>query len=92
MKIPFPNGRGAKKGGKMETNKVGVLGAGTMGGGITQVVAQAGLQVALLDMSEALVKGGVEKIGKNLSRSGSFLPRRKKGSFRGSNQPSILKN
>jgi 3-hydroxyacyl-CoA dehydrogenase len=53
----------------MEINKVGVLGAGTMGGGIAQVVAQAGFQVAILDLSEALVKGGVEKIEKNLSRS-----------------------
>jgi len=52
----------------MEINKVGVLGAGTMGGGIAQVVAQAGFQVAILDLSEALVKGGVEKIEKNLSR------------------------
>jgi 3-hydroxyacyl-CoA dehydrogenase len=53
----------------MEINKVGLLGAGTMGGGIAQVVAQAGFQVAILDVSEALVKGGVEKIEKNLSRS-----------------------
>jgi len=53
----------------MEINKVGVLGAGTMGGGIAQVVAQAGLQVVLLDVSEALVKGGVGKIEKSLSKS-----------------------
>jgi 3-hydroxyacyl-CoA dehydrogenase len=53
----------------MEINKVGVLGAGTMGGGIAQVVAQAGFQVAILDLSETLAKGGVEKIEKNLSRS-----------------------
>jgi len=53
----------------MEINKVGVLGAGTMGGGIAQVVAQAGLQVVLLDLSEALVRGGVGKIEKSLSKS-----------------------
>ena len=40
-----------------------------MGAGIAQMTAQAGFQVALLDLSEALVKGGVEKIEKNLSRS-----------------------
>src|SRR4030067_181514 len=53
----------------MEIKKVGVLGAGTMGGGIAQVVAQAGLQTVMLDLSEALVKGGVEKIEKSLSKS-----------------------
>jgi 3-hydroxyacyl-CoA dehydrogenase len=53
----------------MEINKVGVLGAGTMGGGIAQVLAQAGLQTVILDLSEALVKGGVEKIEKSLSKS-----------------------
>jgi 3-hydroxyacyl-CoA dehydrogenase len=58
-----------KRGEKMEINKVGVLGAGTMGGGIAQVLAQAGVQVAILDLSEAFVNRAVEKIEKNLSRS-----------------------
>jgi 3-hydroxybutyryl-CoA dehydrogenase len=49
--------------------QVGIIGAETMGGGIAQVVAQAGFQVALLDLSEALVRGRVEKIEENLSRS-----------------------
>ena len=53
----------------MEIGKVGILGAGTMGGGIAQVVAQAGFQVVLLDLTEALVKGGVGKIEKSLARS-----------------------
>ena len=53
----------------MEVKKVGVLGAGTMGGGIAQVVAQAGFHVRLLDVSEELVKGGIAKIEKSLSRS-----------------------
>jgi 3-hydroxybutyryl-CoA dehydrogenase len=53
----------------MKISKVGILGAGTMGGGIAQVVAQAGFQVGLLDLSEALVRGGVEKIEKSLARS-----------------------
>lgn len=52
----------------MEITKVGVLGAGTMGRGIAQVVAQAGLPVTILDLSEALVKEGVEKIEKGLSK------------------------
>jgi len=53
----------------MEINKVGVLGAGTMGGGIAQVVAQAGFQVAILDLLETLVKKAVEKIERSLSKS-----------------------
>jgi 3-hydroxyacyl-CoA dehydrogenase len=52
----------------MEINTVGVLGAGTMGRGIAQAVAQAGLPVIILDLSEALVKEGVEKIEKGLSK------------------------
>ena len=52
----------------MEIDKVGVIGAGTMGAGIAQVVAQAGVQVVFLDLSEALVKGGVERIEKSLSK------------------------
>lgn len=40
-----------------------------MGGGIAQVAAQAGFQVVLLDLSEMLIREGVEKIEKNLTRS-----------------------
>ncbi len=39
-----------------------------MGIGIAQAVAQAGLPVRMLDLSEVLVKGGIEKIGQNLAR------------------------
>ena len=53
----------------MEIHRVGVLGGGAMGSGIAQVVAQAGFQVVLLDLSEALVQSGLEKIKKSLSRS-----------------------
>lgn len=53
----------------MEISKVGVLGAGAMGSGIAQAVAQAGLPVKMMDLSEILVKGGIEKIEKNLFRS-----------------------
>src|SRR4030043_644850 len=51
-----------------------------MGSGIAQAVAQAGLPVRMLDLSEVLVKGGIEKIGKNLSRSvekGKLSPQQK---------------
>jgi 3-hydroxyacyl-CoA dehydrogenase len=64
----------------MEINQVGILGAGAMGTGIAQTLAQAGLPVRMLDLSEVLVKGGIEKIGKNLSRSvekGKLSPQEK---------------
>lgn len=45
-----------------------VLGAGTMGSGIAQVVAQAGYQVFLRDIETRFVEKGLATIGKNLSR------------------------
>ncbi len=50
-------------------NKVGVMGAGTMGSGIAQVAAQAGFEIILQDLSGALVKKGMEKIEKSLAKS-----------------------
>ena len=49
--------------------KVGVLGAGTMGSGIAQVIAQGGYQVILRDIKEEYVEKGLEGINKNLKRS-----------------------
>ncbi|MGE4274350.1 MAG: 3-hydroxybutyryl-CoA dehydrogenase [Desulfitobacterium sp.] len=49
--------------------KVVVLGAGTMGAGIALVVAQAGFQVVLRDVSEELVNKGLKGIEKILSKS-----------------------
>lgn len=51
----------------MEINKIGIIGAGTMGGGIAQAVAQASFKVLLVDLSSVLVRGAVEKIEKNLA-------------------------
>ena len=48
--------------------KIGVLGAGTMGAGIAQAFAAAGLDVVLRDVSDALVSGGLNIIRKNLDR------------------------
>lgn len=47
-------------------NSIGVIGAGTMGHGIAQVAAQSKLSVVMVDISEELVKKGLEKIRKNL--------------------------
>ncbi|PKN86672.1 MAG: 3-hydroxybutyryl-CoA dehydrogenase [Deltaproteobacteria bacterium HGW-Deltaproteobacteria-1] len=48
--------------------KVCVLGAGLMGNGIAQVCAQAGYDVALRDIEQRFVEGGMKTIQKNLVR------------------------
>lgn len=53
----------------MEIKQVCVLGAGLMGNGIAQVCAQAGFQVALRDIEERFVEGGMSTIRKNLERT-----------------------
>mgnify|MGYP006280628225 CR=1 FL=1 len=49
--------------------KIGVLGAGTMGSGIAQVVAQSGYEVILRDIKEEFVEKGLNTVEKNLNRS-----------------------
>lgn len=48
--------------------KVGVLGTGTMGAGIIQVLAQNGYEVALRARRQTSVDGGIAKIVKNLEK------------------------
>ncbi len=67
----------------MEIREVGVLGSGTMGSGIGQVLVQAGFRVVLLDVSEDVVKRGFERIEGSLSRNvekGRLSPK-EKGEF-----------
>jgi 3-hydroxybutyryl-CoA dehydrogenase len=52
----------------MEIKKICVLGAGLMGNGITQVCAQAGYQVAMRDIEQRFIDGGIKTITKNLAR------------------------
>ncbi len=47
---------------------IGVVGAGTMGNGIAQVSAAAGLQVTMIDVSEAALKRGMDTVARNLER------------------------
>ncbi|RLD30204.1 MAG: 3-hydroxybutyryl-CoA dehydrogenase [Bacteroidetes bacterium] len=47
---------------------VAVIGAGTMGNGITHTFAQSGFKVQLIDVSEAALKKGLDTITKNLDR------------------------
>jgi 3-hydroxybutyryl-CoA dehydrogenase len=53
----------------MKIEKIMVIGAGQMGGGIAQVAAQAGLQVVLNDIDAILINKRVEFIDKTLSRN-----------------------
>src|SRR5688572_102088 len=47
---------------------VSVIGAGTMGNGITHVFAQYGYQVTMIDVSEDALARGLSTISKNLDR------------------------
>jgi 3-hydroxyacyl-CoA dehydrogenase len=51
-----------------DLKKVGVLGAGTMGNGIAQVFAQAGVGVALVDLKTEYLDRALGTIEKNLRR------------------------
>lgn len=53
----------------MEFAKIMVIGAGQMGSGIAQVMAQSGIYVVLRDIKQAFVDKGIANIAKNLSRS-----------------------
>jgi 3-hydroxybutyryl-CoA dehydrogenase len=52
----------------MPVEKIAVIGAGTMGHGIAQVAAQAGLAVALVDVNRELVERGRSMIESNLKK------------------------
>ena len=49
-------------------NTVGIIGAGTMGNGIAQICAAAGLQVVMVDISDAAVSRGIATVGGSLER------------------------
>jgi 3-hydroxybutyryl-CoA dehydrogenase len=52
-----------------EIEKIGVLGCGLMGHGITQVAAQAGYQVVVREVDEPTLAKGISKIEKQLARA-----------------------
>jgi 3-hydroxybutyryl-CoA dehydrogenase len=52
----------------MDTKKIAVIGAGTMGNGIAQVLAAGGLEVVMTDIDEAAVKRGLNTVTKSLDR------------------------
>ena len=51
-----------------EIKTVGIIGAGTMGNGIAQACAVSGIQVVMVDISEAAVAKGVATIAVSLDR------------------------
>lgn len=53
----------------MGFSKVMIVGAGQMGSGVAQVMAQSGLTVVLRDIKQCFVDKGLATIDKNLSRS-----------------------
>jgi 3-hydroxybutyryl-CoA dehydrogenase len=52
----------------MAIEHVVIVGGGVMGNGIAQVVAQAGLRVTLVDISDEALEGARGRIGKSLDR------------------------
>lgn len=52
----------------MDIQHVGVIGAGTMGNGIAQICAVAGLQVSMVDISDEAVQRGIKKVSGSLAR------------------------
>jgi 3-hydroxybutyryl-CoA dehydrogenase len=52
----------------MQIQKVGVIGAGTMGNGIAQIFARGGYSVVLCDVEQRFLNRGLETIIRNLDR------------------------
>lgn len=53
----------------MEVTRVAVVGAGTMGAGIAQVVAQSGIPVTLIDRDSEILKSATNRISAQLDRA-----------------------
>ncbi len=69
----------------MSIQRVGVIGAGTMGNGIAHVFARSGYQVVLCDVEQRYVDRGLATIGKNLDREIA------KGKITAADKSSVLK-
>ena len=52
----------------MDAKTIAVIGAGTMGNGIAQVLAAGGLEVVMTDIDEAAIQRGVNAVTKSLDR------------------------
>lgn len=68
------------KGGFMEIETIGVVGAGQMGNGIAQVAAYSGFRVVMSDIADAFIQKGIGTISKNLGKmveKGKIPPQKK---------------
>ncbi|MCG8403000.1 MAG: 3-hydroxyacyl-CoA dehydrogenase family protein [Firmicutes bacterium] len=68
----------------MEIKKIGVLGAGAMGGGIAQVAAQAGFDVILSDIELTFVNKAVDRMEAFMQKSvakGKMAPEQKEAAL-----------
>ena len=52
----------------MVIESIGVIGAGIMGNGITQVLAASGLQVVMIDINQAAIDKGMQSISSSFDR------------------------
>ncbi|HIP95589.1 MAG TPA: 3-hydroxybutyryl-CoA dehydrogenase [Anaerolineae bacterium] len=52
----------------MEIRKVGVVGCGLMGSGITEVCARAGYEVVVREVNDEFLQKGLERVEKSMSR------------------------
>jgi 3-hydroxybutyryl-CoA dehydrogenase len=53
----------------VEVSKIGVIGCGTMGSGICEIAAKAGLDVAFVEVTAEAVAAGLERIGRSVDRA-----------------------
>jgi enoyl-CoA hydratase/3-hydroxyacyl-CoA dehydrogenase len=53
----------------MKIQKIGIIGAGNMGSGIAQKIAQEGIDVVMVDIKDEYVQKGMENIRKTLSKA-----------------------
>src|SRR6185437_5015302 len=58
----------SSRGNRMNFSRIGVIGAGTMGNGIAQICAAAGMQVVMVDVSDAALARGMGAMGTSLER------------------------
>ncbi|MBW2517589.1 MAG: NAD(P)-binding domain-containing protein, partial [Deltaproteobacteria bacterium] len=52
-----------------QIKKIAVIGAGNMGSGITQKIAQEGINVVMVDMKEEFVERGIDTIRQTLKEA-----------------------
>ena len=53
----------------MDIKTIGIIGAGRMGSGITQVMATSGLEVILMDVKDEFIRRGMDNIKKGLAKA-----------------------